>query len=233
MEEQMQIHTEVIEDVVLLIEQIKRMGLPGILDEQIERHWKEEGLNWGWTISIWLVHIISQGDHRKLSVRDWARGIHDTLELATGLEIKDTDFTDDRLTIALRHLSHDTIWHGVEQGLGRSLMRVYKLQKKTVRVDATTVSGYREGEDTTLWQFGLSCDNPALRQIKIMMATIDPLGFPLALDVVAGQHADDPLYLPVIKRVLSYLEQEGLLFVGDCKMSALSIRGYLQRVGSV
>lgn len=231
MEEQIKIHTEVIEDAVLLIEQIKRMGLPEILDEQIERHWIEKGLSWGWTISIWLVHVISQGDHRKLPVRDWVRGIHDTLEMATGLQIKDTDFTDDRLTIALRHLSRDPIWHGIERGLGRNLIRVYKLHKKTVRVDATTVSGYREGEDTTLWQFGHSKDNPALRQIKIMMATIDPLGFPLALDVVAGQHADDPLYLPVIKRVLSYLELEGLLFVGDCKMSALFIRAYLQQVG--
>lgn len=230
MEEQIKVYTEVIEDAVLLIEQIKRMDLPGILDEQMERHWMEKGLSWGWTISIWLVHIISQGDHRKLPVRDWVRGIHDTLEMVTGLQIKDTDFTDDRLTIALRHLSRDTIWHEIERGLGQRLIRVYKLHKKTVRVDATTVSGYREGEDTTLWQFGHSKDDPALRQIKLMMATIDPLGFPLALDVVAGQHADDPLYLPIIKRVLSYLELEGLLFVGDCKMSAFSIRAYLQQV---
>ena len=68
MEEPMQIQTEIIEDVVLLVEQIKQMSLPEILDEQIERHWKEKGLSWGWTISIWLVHIISQGDHRKLEV---------------------------------------------------------------------------------------------------------------------------------------------------------------------
>jgi transposase len=231
MEEPMQIDTEVIEDVVLLVEQIKRMGLAGILDEQIERHWKEKGLSWGWTISIWLVHIISQGDHRKLPVRDWVRSIHETLEMITGLDIQDTDFTDDRLTIALRHLSNDTIWHGIEEGLCQNVMRVYKLKKGTIRVDATTVSGYREGEDTTLWQFGHSKDDPALRQIKIMMATIDPLGFPIALDVVEGQHADDPLYLPVIKRVLSYLEMEGLLFVGDCKMSAIFIRAYLQQVG--
>ena len=231
MEEPMQIQTEIIEDVVLLVEQIKQMGLPGILDEQIERHWKEKGLSWGWTISIWLVHVISQGDHRKLPVREWVQGLHNTLELITGLDMRDTDFTDDRLTIALRHLSHDTVWHEIEKGLGNNLIRVYNLQKNTIRVDATTVSGYREGGDSSLWQFGPSRDDPALRQIKVMMASIDPLGYPIALDVVEGQRADDPLYLPVIKRVISHLEQEGLLFVGDCKMSALSTRAYLQQVG--
>lgn len=155
MEEEIKIHTEVIEDAVLLIEQIKRMGLPGILDEQIERHWMEKGLSWGWTISIWRVAKNPvRGITENWKSRDWVRGIHDTLEMTTGLQIKDTDFTDDRLTIALRHLSRDTIWHGIERGLGQNLIRVYKLHKKTIRVDATTVSGYREGEDTTLWQFG-------------------------------------------------------------------------------
>jgi len=228
MQEEMQIEVEVIEGVVLLVEQIKQMGLPGIIDEALGRHWKEKGLSWGWTIGIWLVHVISQGDHRKLPVRDWVRGLHDTLELAIGLEIRDTDFTDDRLTIALRHFNQDTVWHEIEQKLGRNLIRVYNLEKKTIRVDATTVSGYRDGEETTLWQFGHSKDNPALRQIKVMMATLDPLGFPIALEVVEGQRADDPLYVPVIKRVLLHLDQKGLLFVGDCKMSALATRAYVR-----
>jgi transposase len=47
-----------------------------------------------------------------------------------------------------------------------------------------------------------------------MMATLDPLGLPLALDVVSGEHADARLYVPTIDRVLSCLGRQGLLVVG-------------------
>ncbi|HVB25538.1 MAG TPA: IS1634 family transposase [Ktedonobacteraceae bacterium] len=143
------------------------------------------------------------------------------------MDIRETDFTDDRLTIVLRHLADEARWHAIEQELGKHLVRVYDLEEQPIRVDATTVSGYHEGGKDSLWQFGHSKDDPTLRQIKAMMATLDPLGLPLALDVVAGQQADDPLYVPIIDRVLSCLGRTGLLFVGDCKMSALATRAHL------
>src|SRR5260221_13516005 len=64
-----------------------------------------------------------------------------------------------------------------------------------------------------------------------MMATLDPLGLPLALDVVSGEQADDRLYVPIIDRVLACLGRVGLLFVGDCKMSAVATRAHLQEQG--
>jgi transposase len=231
MKEDIQIHTERIDDFVMLLALIQQMDLPAILDHHLGRHWLQQGLSWGWTASIWLAHIISQGDHRKLTVRDWVRQAHSTLEQVTGLDIRETDLTDDRLTIVLRHLSDEARWHAIEQELGQHLVRVYDLQEQVVRVDATTVSGYHEGGEGSLWQFGHSKDDPTLRQIKAMMATLDPLGLPLALDVVSGQQADDPLYVPTIDRMLRCLERPGLLVVGDCKMSALSTRAHLQAQG--
>src|SRR5437660_1078313 len=184
--------TERIDDFVVLLAIMQQMDLPSILDRHIPRHWLQQGLSWGWTATIWLAHIVSQGDHRKLTVRDWVRQAHRTLEQVTGLEIRETDFTDDRLTIVLRYLSDETRWHEIEQDLGQHLVRVYDLEKQVVRVDATTVSGYREGGQDSLWQFGPSLDDPTLRQIKAMMATLDPLGLPRALDVGAAERADDP-----------------------------------------
>jgi transposase len=58
-----------------------------------------------------------------------------------------------------------------------------------------------------------------------MMASLDPLGLPLAVDIVSGNRADDPLYIPSYQRVKQILEQEGLLVFGDSKMSALLTRG--------
>jgi transposase len=229
--EQMEISAECIDDVVFLLGKMKQMNLADLLDGHIKRHQCEEGLSWGWVICIWLAYVVSQGDHRKLTVRDWIRQTRETLALATGLEVRELDFTDDRLTIALRHLSQDEWWNAIEQDLGRSLIRVYNLAQETVRVDATTVSGYREGGPDSLWQFGHSKDDPTLRQVKLMMATLDPLGLPAALEIAAGQHADDGLYIPVLSRVLSYFPEKGKLVVGDCKISAVAIRAYLQVKG--
>jgi transposase len=174
---------------------------------------------------------VSQGDHHKVTVEDWVREKHEILEQLTGLPIRKTDFTDDRLTIALRHLSSDECWNAIEENLGRNLIRIYELPQETVQVDATTVSGYHQGGEGSLWQYGQSKDNPALRQIKLMMAALDPLGLPLGLDVVEGKSADDLLYQPVIQHTLGCLCKLGLLIVGDCKMSALLIRAAIEQAG--
>src|SRR5450755_4300735 len=231
MKEDLQITNERIDDFVVLLSLMQQMDLPGILDRQIPRHRLQQRLSWGWIASIWLAHIISEGDHRKLTVRDWVRQAHSTLERVTGLDIRATDFTDDRLTIVLRHLSEAERWQAIEQALGRHVVRVYDLGEQPIRVDATTVSGYRDGGEGSLWQFGHSKDDPTLRQIKVMMATLDPLGLPLAVDVVSGEQADDPLYVPTIERVLACLERRGLLIVGDCKMSARATRAFVQQQG--
>src|SRR5438132_8491909 len=105
MQEELQITTERIDDFVVLLRLMQQMELPAILDRHLPRHWLQQGLSWGWTASIWLAHIVSQGDHRKLTVREWVRQAHSTLEQVTGLDISETDCTDERLTIVLRHLS--------------------------------------------------------------------------------------------------------------------------------
>ncbi|MDY7078148.1 MAG: IS1634 family transposase [Chloroflexota bacterium] len=228
MDTELTIITERVDDFVLLIQVMIRLGLPAILDQYIPRHWLQEGLSWGWVATIWLAHIISEGDHRKLTVRDWVAQAHTTLEETTGLEIRETDFTDDRLAIVLRELSKPEYWQAIERELSRNTIRVYDLSTERVRVDATTISGYHSGGADSLFQFGKSKDNPALRQVKQMVGALDPLGLPLATDVVSGERADDGLYIPIIDRIVETLEREGMLFVGDCKMSAWATRVHIR-----
>ncbi len=199
-----------------------------MLDRHLPRHWLQQGLSWGWVTTIWLAHILSQGDHRKLTVRDWVRQAHTTLEHVTGHSIRETDFTDDRLTIVLRLLSDTTSWQALELELGQTIIRVYDLAHAPVRLDATTISGYHAGGPTSLFQFGESKDAPDLRQVKVMMGALDPLGLPLATDVVSGERADDGLYVPIIERIVTTLATVGLLFVGDSKMSAWATRVHLR-----
>jgi transposase len=106
-----------VDDFVLLIEILKQAGLAEIVDRHIPRHGLQQGLSWGWVTVIWLSHIVSQGDHRKLTVRDWVAQAHETLERSTGLDIRDTDFTDDRLSIVLRELSKPAAWQAIEKDL--------------------------------------------------------------------------------------------------------------------
>ncbi len=67
--------------------------------------------------------------------------------------------------------------------------------------------------------------------MKISQPAPDPLGIPLTTTVVSGEKADDPLYVPEIKKVQASLQTRGLLHVGDCKMSALGIRAYVANSG--
>jgi transposase len=64
-----------------------------------------------------------------------------------------------------------------------------------------------------------------------MLSVLDPLGLPVASQVVSGEKADDPLYVPAIQQVRAGLQQSGLLYVGDCKLMALETRAYLQAGG--
>jgi transposase len=81
-------------------------------------------------------------------------------------------------------------------------------------------------------QLGHSKDHrPDLPQIKLMAAAAEPSGLFLAGDVHPGNAADDPLYLPLYRRVRTLLGQTGLLYAGDCKMAALETRAEIAAGG--
>jgi len=219
--------TERVDDVALLIAQMIKMGLPEVLDRHLPRHWKQRGLSWGWTSVIWLAYILTEGDHRKVSVEAYIKGMKHTLNQLTSQAIEPLDFSDDRLSHLLKHLSKSTYWRKIEEDLNERSIEVYDLAQEVIRCDATTVSGDHEVIDDGLFQFGHSKDDPSRPQIKIMMGSLDPLGMPLSTAVLSGERADDGLYLPIIDRIRSGLDKSGLLFVGDCKMSALETRWHL------
>jgi len=229
MKETLNIETERVDDIPLLLAHMQRMNLAELLDKHIPVHGNRKGLSLGNVTIIWLSHILSEASHRMNRVQEWAMR---RKEVIRGCGIKTfevRDMTDDRLADILRVLSSDTHWLAFEQELMGRLVRVYDLQKECVRVDTTTVSSYAEVNEEGLLQFGHSKDHrPDLAQLKVVLASLDPLGMPLATEVLSGEHADDPVYLPIIMRVREGLQKEGLLYVGDCKMAALQTRASIQ-----
>src|SRR5216683_898342 len=217
--------TERVDDIPLLIEQMQRMSLPTLLDNHFPTHGNWTGLSLGWVSTIWLSSMLSRGDHRMVHVEPWVAKRLWTLGFTTGQAVMRVDFTDDRLEIVLRRLSDDTRWAAFESALNQHTVRVYDLSTARVHVDSTSASVYATVREGGLFQFGHSTDErPDLPQVKVMQAVLDPLGMPLATDVVSGERADDPLYLPCIARVQASLGRRGLLYVGDCTMASRETR---------
>jgi transposase len=221
---EVKVSTQRVDDIPVILATLLKITIPNQIDSCFITHGNREGLSLGWLITIWLVYIISQQDHRMNHVRDWVKHRHDVLECLIGQPISETDFTDDRLADALRYLSQLASWNIFEGELSRRTIRVYDLNPERVRLDATTASVYHDSDDSDLFKVGRTKGGNYDTQFKIMMATLDPLGLTIALDVVAGNLSDDPLYLPLYHRIRETLGQSELLYIGDCKMAALYTR---------
>lgn len=229
---EVEIRTERIDDVPLLVHQQQKMGIPEVLDEVIHPHGNRQGLSVGWLTTAWLSYILSEADHRMSEVEPWAKKQIETLSALLPELIRMKDFTDDRLADVLRALSDDETWEEVETQLGQRLIRVYDLKRGSVRLDSTTAAVYHDTEGNTLFRHGHSKDHrPDLPQFKVMLGALDPLGMPLATLVVAGNEADDGLYVPAIIRARPVLGQGDRLYIGDVKMGALATRAFVHAGG--
>ena len=228
MTEELTIKTERIDDIPILLAQLDRMQVGAMMDEYFPTHGNWQGLSLGTVVTVWLTFILSEANHRLSHVQTWAAQRLTLLEGCREQGMRALDFSDDRLAAVLDYLSEDSAWRDYERALNRRLLRVYELAPERVRIDSTTAKGYVEVSPEGLFQFGHSKDHrPDLPQIKINLSVLDPLGLPLTTTVVAGQQADDPLYVPEIKRVQQSLGYQGVTYIGDSKMAALQTRAYV------
>ncbi len=220
------ISNERVDDVPVIIKQLETMGVKQLLDKCFVTHGNWQGESLGSVAVIWLSYILSQADHRLSHVQGWVAKRKESLKKLVGEEIRELDWSDDRLESLLRYLSQDKNWQSFEEQLSRSIIRVYPLSLEQVRLDSTTGSSYCGVNTEGLFQWGHSKDHrPDLAQVKIMLSTLDPLGMPVATEILSGDKADDPLYMPAVKRLRSTLRRSGLLYIGDSKMSSKATRG--------
>jgi transposase len=224
---------ERVDDVPLLLGFLIKLRFPEIIDGRLPPHPLHQGLSNGWLITVWIAYILSQADHRKSHVQEWVESLQHTIEVLIGQPIRPVEFSDDRLALVLKRLSDLPLWHELERNLWRAQCEVYALPPvERIRLDATTTYGYHTVEDDALMQLGHSKDHrPDLPQIKLMAAAAEPGGLFLAGDIHPGNAADDPLYLPLYRRVRELLGQTGLLYAGDCKMAALETRAEIAANG--
>lgn len=232
MADNLTVTTERVDDIPMLLAQAEKIGVPTLLDQHFRPHGNWQGCSLGWTATVWLTHILSEGDHRLNQVQGWVADRLQTLGISSSQAVRAMDWSDDRLGIVLDELSDLDHWQAFERDLNRRTLRVYRLKPSQVRIDSTTASGYWTVTDDGLFQFGHSKDHrPDLPQLKVMLSALDPLGLPLVTQVVSGESADDRLYIPAIEQVRASLDEPGLLYIGDCKMAALATRAFIQTGG--
>jgi transposase len=222
------IRNERVDDIPVLLTQIQQMGIGKLIDKHFPTHGNWRGESLGSVAVIWLTHILSQADHRLNHVQGWASKRLETLKTLMGDSLQELDLTDDRLEAVLRYLNCDENWSVFEEELGSNLLCVYDLKPERVRLDSTTASSHCGVNPEGIFQWGHSKDHrPDLAQVKIMLSTLDPLGMPIATEILSGEKADDPLYIPAIERVRSTIKQSGLLYIGDCKMASIGTRTHI------
>jgi transposase len=225
-----QVHrVERVDDLPVLLATLQRLHLAEILDRHFPsgHRWKGE-LTFGEVACVWLAFLTSQGDHRLSQLEPWAQTNLHTLQAALGKPVRPLDFQDDRLADMLDHLALDDAWQDCEAELSQHTVRVYHLDPTLFRIDTTTANSYVQVLSELGWfQFGHSKDRDDQPQIKVAMATLDPLGMPVTTLVVPGNCADDPLYVPEVQKVQRAFGQGGKTFVCDCKAAALGTRAYL------
>jgi transposase len=226
------VKTERVDDIPLLFAELKRMGVQEVLDKYFPAHGNRQGLSMGEVAVVWLSHILSQADHRMNHVQNWVEKHIESIGQSLGKGLVGLDLSDDRLGNILKDLSDDGQWKECEIELSQRQIQVYDLKTERVRLDSTTASGYWEDNKEGLLQRGHSKDHrPDLSQVKIMLATLDPLGLPIASEILSGNRSDDGLYVPAVEQVRETIGKRGLLYVGDCKMGSLNTRQFIQSGG--
>jgi transposase len=223
------LRVEVVADLPVLWAVLQRLDLVATVDRHFPppRLWKGP-LSPGEVLAIWLLFVLSQGDHCLNHVEGWVAQHQGTLSALLGKEVLPVALHDDRLADWLGRLAAGDSFSLLERDLNAQTIRVYQLPTELVRIDATTANSYAEVlSEQGLLQFGHSKDDPDRPQLKIAAGVLDPLAMPLATLVVPGNSSDDLLYVPVIAAVRESFGQGGRTYVGDCKMAALATRAFV------
>src|SRR5438874_11937758 len=134
MHEKLNIITERVDDIPLLLTQMDRMGLAALLDAHFPTHGNWQGLAFGRVATIWLSSILSRGDHRLVHVEPWVAQRALSLSRVTGEVVQAQELSDARLEIVLRLFSDDVHWMACASALHQPLVRVYALPTQRVHV---------------------------------------------------------------------------------------------------
>jgi transposase len=228
------IETFRVDDIPLLLAIMAELGIQQEIEREIEPHGLWQGCSVGTIVVVWLCYILTEQDHRLEPVQSWVNSRQRLFNRLLGLELRETDFTDDRLANVLTMLSVEEKQELIAQRLSRDWITMYELPTEVSRYDSTTIAVYQAADEReeSIIGYGQSKDHrPDLAQFKVMLSSLD-MGLPLTSQVLNGKRADDGLYVPAYDQVVKTVGHSRFLAIGDSKMAAWETRCHLAVKGS-
>lgn len=223
---------ERVDSIPLIVYWLKKMRIREIVDVVWHPHTNWQGISYGQLAVLFLTYVLYMHTHRLSHLEDWIRAHHAILEQSTGWKIGNKDATDDRLDILLDAIGEDEEANvEFQRQMGRHVIQAYTLPTEVARYDTTTVSVYHnpskvDKSKAGILRFGKSKEKRTdLLLFKQGLGTLDPAGVPLLGTTVAGNVADDPLYVPAWREMTQTIGHTKFLYVADCKAGALATRG--------
>jgi transposase len=155
------LRVEAVADLPVLWATLQRLDLVATLDRHFPAptHWKGP-LTPGEVLALWLLFLVSQGDHRLNHVEPWVAQHQGVLSALLGKTVLPVHAHDDRLADWLSRLGKGPAFSALERDLNQQTIRVYQLPTDLVRIDTTTANSYAEVlSEQGLLQFGHSKDH--------------------------------------------------------------------------
>jgi transposase len=231
--ETVEINSERIDDIPVILEWLKKMEIAKWIDKSLSKpHGNHQGLSYGQLSVLLLTYIVTQADHRLCAVENWVKEHLKVLESATGWTIGEKDTSDDRLAKVAEELGkQEEACNQIEMKLGKHLVRTYELPTEVARTDTSSFSVHHQEGDSLL-RYGHSKDKrPDLLQYRQLLGTIDPAGIPLVSATLAGNGADDPLYWPTWQKLAKVIGHKEFIYIADCKAGAIATRAQINANG--
>lgn len=234
---------EEVADIPIIIDFCKRLGIDRTIDDAFGHHGNQKNLSNGALTIGWLAHVLTENNHCKAPVNEWASKHKMVLSGLLGKVLNENEFEDCRLGRLLAKYSDDETWSKFESNFYNNTMSILQLDtkapddfkdiscesdegvNKTIKCDSTTAYGNHTITENGVMQRGWSKDfRPDLPQLKLMVSVEGNTGASIASQIVSGNTNDDILYIPIIEKTRKTIDTRNCLFCGDCKMSNLETR---------
>jgi transposase len=224
----METKIETIGGLPLITSLLKELEIRKLINDHYKLHGNWSGSDKGLIVSIWILYILSECDHRLSVMEDWVEDHQLILGQEFGQKIDRKDFTDDRLGKLLDEFSVTERWDPFELSVNQQMLQVYEIKGGIIQLDATIGQSFGQVVEDGLLQAGYSKQfRRDLPQFKTMLANLGTENIPLGSITVSGEKSDDELYIPIIKIAKQNFAMNGLLWQGDKKMSSIATRHHI------
>ena len=136
-----------IDDIALLLAIMAEMELQKQIGQEVIPHGLWQGCRVGTIVVVWLSYILTEQDHRLEPVQEWVNNRRRMFNQLLGIELRETDFTDDRLANVLTMLGVEERQALIDERLNRDWITMYELPTEVTRYDSTTIAVYQEPDE--------------------------------------------------------------------------------------